>query len=1011
MPFNPTICAGCPIAGRYTPVEGEGPEDARFMVVTDVPTRAAAKDGRLMSNADKRIFGVAMKAQGYERDDFRFVPMCRCAYDPNDHTTKEKTAIHKHCRTHLIDDIEAAPREAIIPLGAAASTAAFGKSTKITHVRGGGHIVDGVDAPIFPLMSPTFVRLYPQNEPVFTADIEAFKRYIDAGCDMEAAQAARRTGRYEIVKDLQFLIDRDPDGEMPISFDTETTGLRWYQGGVDVRTYNEKYHKGSAVFRPKFQILTMQFSLTEGESYILPWDHPEDPMPEADRPRIRNQLRKLLCHRNRIVVGHRLKFDNVGLWAAENIRFRIGGDTNMLLALLDENQTEKNLDIATKIWVPAMAGYADHFNRLVNKERMWEVPLTDLAEYGGGDTDAALRLYNKLEAEVMEDPKLWAHYVNVSIPGLNAFAEMEREGLFTDDKGALQEFKTFMEHEVSTMREELLRELPRALKRAIVDDFRRRPDSKGRVDKSRLNARPEDILSFTRPEFVRDILFTHPLGFKLTPKVFTKTTANLNDKEARAPSTSAKDHLPYFFEECPYTERLAGHLKDQRMLTSSVISFEEKYIVGGKVRPTYQLADTVTGRTNSQDPNGQNYPKRGERAKTYRTMFTAPPPHWSILASPYTHLACNDDQEDEDEWIIIEADLSQAELRIAASYANEPTMLAIYRNKGDIHTATAKIVMGVTDAQWDALDKATRKDARSKAKAVNFGFLYGMGWRKFIGFAKTQYGVEFTEEEAQRVRENFFRKYARLPAWHKAMRDFAQKHKMVRSYSGRIRHLPMIDSSEEFIQQEAQRQAINSPVQEFGSSLGVMALGRMVDEIDPRYLRRVGFIHDAIILYVRKKHLDWGMRTIKHFMESNPIQEWFGVTVRCPIVADVSFGQNLGKVVECEGFELDQDFDYDAVLVDSKTGERIIDLPTQEVPPNNGRLSRSPYTTAEDQEPEDVVVSTVKRRIIRGVATQATIKRITRSAKQMAINRRNREKRVDEQRTIRRIMRQHLPKP
>ena len=151
--------------------------------------------------------------------------------------------------------------------------------------------------------------------------------------------------------------------------------------------------------------------------------------------------------------------------------------------------------------------------------------------------------------------------------------------------------------------------------------------------------------------------------------------------------------------------------------------------------------------------------------------------------------------------------------------------------------ATALIVMGVTMETFKKLSKQEQKDARTKAKAVNFGFLYGMSWRKFIAYAKTQYGVEFTEREAQRIRVAFFEKYPMLQKWHAAMRAFAKEHMQVRSYSGRIRHLPQIASADEGIRAEAERQAINSPVQEFGSSLGVMALGRMEAELDPQSLQ------------------------------------------------------------------------------------------------------------------------------------------------------------------------------
>lgn len=966
MPFNPDLCAGCPIAGEHQPVDDVGPEDARFLVITDAPSAANAKKGRLLTDMQMQVFAGEMQRIGFDREDFRFTPACLCPYNPDMHTNKTITAIHKHCRQHLVQNVEESQAEVIIPLGATASTAAFGKATKITKVRGLASNEGDLGRPIFPLLSPGLVVKYPQNEPLFQADVASFGRFVGSGFDANSSITA--DNKYEIVEDLEFLIRQDPE---ILAFDTEGTGLRWYQEGCDVRTYRPGIHKGSAVFQPRFQILTMQFTIEPGSGYMLVWDHPEAPIKEQHKARLRNQLRRLLCDPRRIVVGHNLKYDNVALWMKEDIRFRIGGDTLMLAALYDENAPEKNLDVMTKIHVPEMAGYADRFNSTVNKARMWETPLSELKDYGCGDTDAAYRLYLKLEEEIAQDDGQWAHYCNVSIPGLNALAAMETRGMYTDDKHALPEFKEFMAAEVEAARVELLRQVPREVKRDVLNDYLSKPANKKKT--------AEDALSFTRSEFLKQLLFTHKKGFRLKPKVFTKSTQRLPD-HMKEPSTSSKDHLPFFFDSCPFTVQLAEYIKDHGLLTKSVIKFEENYIRQGKVRPTYSLMRTVTGRTSSEDPNGQNYPKRGERAKVYRKMFVAPPGYF-----------------------VCELDLSQAELRIAASMSGDPTMLKIYREAGDIHTATAMIVMGVTQAQWDALPKEEKKLARTKAKSVNFGFLYGMGWRKFIGFAKTQYGVDFTEAEAKRVREGFFKKYRMLAPWHEATRQFAMKHKYVRSYSGRIRHLPMIDSNEEGVQMEAIRQAINSPVQEFGSSLGVMALGRMNEEIDPKYLQVVGFIHDAIVVYVKKEYLDWGMRTVKRYMQTNPLQEWFGTTVKCPIVADCGFGLNLGEIIECEGFSLDEPFNY-AGLVD-KEGKPLIEVPPQRIPPHEGRLQRSAYTTPDDLEDENAEVAEYRPRMVRGAASEEAIKRVARSKRQMVINKRNQEAKREAEKVIRRIRR------
>jgi uracil-DNA glycosylase family 4 len=921
MPFDAAKCEGCLLDGQFRPMEPRGGENARFMIVTEVPSGAGHKEGRLLPPAAMRIFGATMEQAGFNRDDFLFYPSCRCPIPENDYTNREKSTIIKHCRAHMHDAIADAQPEVIVPLGKDPTSQVFGRSVKITHVRGLMNEIADVPAPVFPIITPSQVVAYPQNGPLFEADVQSFARFVEFNYD--AASASVEHGDYQIVDDLQFLIDRD---EELLSFDMETTGIRWYKQGVDVRTYNPELHKGNAAFDPRYQILTFQFSTRPGEGFMLVWDHPENPIPEERKPKLRNQLRKLLCKADRLVGGHNDKFDNVGLWMTEGIRYRICWDTLLAVAMLDENAPEKNLDVMTKIHVPEMAGYADEFNRTVDKSRMWEVPLDMMRGYGCGDTDAALRLWLALEPKLMADDRQWSNYCNVGIPGLNALSGMETRGMYVDVENELPQFQAYMEDSVGTAYTRLLGQIPRTIKREHVDAL------KGDVEKA---------LSFGRKDFLRDVLFYHPDGFKLKPRVFTKSTRHLNDKNLWIPSTSSKDHLPYFFEECPFTFELAEYVKDERLLSTNIISFEKKYVVGGKVRPVYNLHIAVTGRTASQDPNGQNYPKRSDKAKMYRRMFNAPEGYY-----------------------VCELDLSQAELRIAATMARDPTMLQIYREAGDIHTATALVVLSMTMEQFRQLPKAEQKLARTKAKSVNFGFLYGMGWRNFIVFAKTQYNVEFTEQEAKNIRAGFFKKYSRLTAWHERMRNFAKEHKFVRSLSGRIRHLPMVDSAEEYIQQEAMRQAINSPVQEFGSSLGVMALGRMEEVIDPEYLQIVGFIHDAIVVYIKKEYLDWGLKTVKGFMESNPIGEWFGSEMLCPIVADAGFGTNLGEIHELEGFSLDQQFDYGSLR--DKEGNLLIEVPPQQTPPNNGRLTRSPFTLDTDLEPEEIRPAT--RRVMRSLS-------------------------------------------
>lgn len=875
-------CQGCPLEGRHRPSEIQCHDEARYLVVVDTPPQDANSRTGLTPRATS-VFKETMARERLPMSEFAFVPQIRCSHVAEKFTTKERRLIQQTCRAHLIDDIEWMQPEAILPQGAEAARQVLGRALKITKVRGGAEYSDEFRTQVFPMLSPLQVALYPQNQSVYSADAATFGRLIDHGFNVSKASKSVM-GEYEFIDDLQFLIDAAPT---IVAFDTETAGLRYYD--------------------PTNKILTMQFCIEEGKAYMLAWDHPQAPKRTGrQRSRLKRQLIDLLCHPDTKVVGQNPKFDALMMSTHLGIRYPLGHDTLMLATLLDENSFSKSQDDLVKRYVPEMAGYADRFNATVDKSKMEEHPLDEkFLEYGCGDADSLLRLFNRIYPEVAKDSKLLAHYNRVTMPVLDAFTSIEPRGMYVNE-GEIGRFEVFMENKVKEEYRNLLAQVPKSIKRKHV----------------------EAGLKFSRPEFVRDILFTHPDGFRLKPRVFTKTTAKLEDYSRRVPSVSSKDHLPFFFEECPFTEDLATYIKDERMLGTNIKGFKKKYVVDGMVRPSYRLHVAVTGRSSSDDPNGQNFPKRGATATAYRRIFRAPN-------------GC----------YFIEGDESQAELRIAADMANETTMLNIYRREGDIHVESAMIALQISRELFERLSKSEQKAGRQKAKAVNFGFLYGMWWRKFVHYAKTQYGVEFTDREAEQIRQDFFAKYAKLENFHEEMKKFARKHKYVRSYSGRIRHLPMIDSPEEWIRREAERQAVNSPIQEFASSLGLMAMARIEQELDDEYFRIVSFVHDAIYAYTPKQYVEWAAKKLKFFMETNPIEEWFGIKMKVPLVADVQFGEHLGEMYEMKGLKLDpptlrgraaSSYDFGQFWdADKKTG---ILVPKQMTPPHDGYRQMSPYT-------------------------------------------------------------------
>jgi DNA polymerase-1 len=147
--------------------------------------------------------------------------------------------------------------------------------------------------------------------------------------------------------------------------------------------------------------------------------------------------------------------------------------------------------------------------------------------------------------------------------------------------------------------------------------------------------------------------------------------------------------------------------------------------------------------------------------------------------------------------LLVKADYSQIELRIAAKVSGDKALLAAYQRGDDLHTITARNILGIADVT---------KQHRQLAKACNFGLLYGMGARGFRQYAKSQYGVDLTEEEACRYRDAFFENYPGLAAWHSRIRS--RRTTETRTLAGRRRLLD---------HQTPDTLRLNTPIQGIGA--------------------------------------------------------------------------------------------------------------------------------------------------------------------------------------------------
>jgi DNA polymerase-1 len=242
----------------------------------------------------------------------------------------------------------------------------------------------------------------------------------------------------------------------------------------------------------------------------------------------------------------------------------------------------------------------------------------------------------------------------------------------------------------------------------------------------------------------------------------------------------------------------------------------------GRVHTSYHQAVTATGRLSSSDPNLQNIPIRTAEGRRIRQAFVAP-----------------------DGYRIVAADYSQIELRIMAHLSADDGLLEAFRENLDVHSATASEVFGV------ALD-AVSSEQRRKAKAINFGLIYGMS---AFGLARQ---LHLDRGEAQRYIDVYFERYPGVHEYMERTRALAHEQGYVETLFGRRLYLPEINARNKMRQQAAERTAINAPMQ--GSAADIIKKAMITVEqwieaeaVDARMIMQV---HDELVLEVADAQLD-----------------------------------------------------------------------------------------------------------------------------------------------------------
>ena len=303
--------------------------------------------------------------------------------------------------------------------------------------------------------------------------------------------------------------------------------------------------------------------------------------------------------------------------------------------------------------------------------------------------------------------------------------------------------------------------------------------------------------------------------------LFDKLELKTKKKKSRSTSAEVLEELAQEYEICEYILQHRKFAKLKSTYTDALPTLISKK--DGRIHTTYNQALTVTGRLSSSNPNLQNIPIRSEEGNKIRSAFCA---------------------MDKENSFILSADYSQIELRLLAHVSGDEHLIHAFTSGEDVHAMTAAKVFGVEL-------KDVTKEMRRRAKAVNFGIVYG---QSKYGLAKS---LGITNAEAQEFIDKYFETYPKVKEYMNNEVEFVTQNGYVETAFGRKRYLASeLQSSNYQIREFAQRAAINQPLQGTAADLIKIAMIRVDKAIDGMKTKMIMQVHDELVFEVPKEELE-----------------------------------------------------------------------------------------------------------------------------------------------------------
>lgn len=911
-------CRGCRLDSfksncKYQPLrvysamgEQVATQEVDLLVVADVPSFQDNKASNFFGDQSGKSLLRRVKSLGYHT--FAVIPSVRCYPGGDiDHyvlTKKYKNNRYKMRETPLqiasqaVEHCKHYVERAIIELNPKVTLAMGPIATKALGIA--GNIPNLRSLPLRPKKGIRGTR--PTEGTVVTYD-----RFASATNDWVFRDLNRDITKVENIKKFGFANPRGDDATIKLNIlDTVKKVKAFVDQALSKKSEAHEIlcfdfeTEGLDLSTETNKILNVGFSWLSDEDtgYVIPLAHPETPFDTDELAEVFSHLKRLFASKGATFyawAAHAAQFEisivklffDVWLGEAGDIRTL---DTMVLAYELDEERSAKGIDKPYRLETLArefldFRWYAKSAMKS-KRDRLSSEPIDEVNTYVGMDAVVTVRLL----AEILE--------------------RMQEEGsdrdllrLATKLYGPAQHYTVDLRLTGQEIDVSLLRKL-RAKDSAIIHRIKEIEDA--------FAAAPEVAEALS----VLSAQAHGGAGMKTLFKSKSSSTFSLNSQEHRRALfwdvlelEGADESVDKKFQEKHKAQPLVALFAEYQSfakLESTYLAPIAKWLqspnsVDGRLRPSFNLINTKTGRLSASDPNTQNQPRGDSVAKKQiKAMFKAPKKKVLVQL---------DFSQAEVRWLgILSGDEALAEKyrkadEIDTALLSDPNNEELKRAKkidGDLHMSTA-IMMYKLDPDIVFKDEKQAKLFRQRAKSVCFGLIYGKSAKSL---AKD---LGISEEEADEAVELWLSQFPKAAAWLTQMEDFCVEHGYVKSPFGRWRRLPEVQASDISVVNRAKRQSRNTPIQSAASDCCIYAAVKLRDALrtsdNPklREARLINTVHDSLVA-----ELPADEDTIREycklakaiFTDRNMLKKDFGIDIIVPLAVDFDIGVNWGNLVD-----------------------------------------------------------------------------------------------------------------